>query len=68
MLITYNPITNKDKQQWIDYLQKKKEHLDGKEETKDSSLFNDEVGDVATAKDLVGNLLALLTCEPVIIN
>ena len=68
MPITYNPITNKDKQQWIDYLQKKKEHLNGKEETKDSSLFNDEIGDVATAKDLVGNLLAILTDKLVIIN
>lgn len=66
--MTYEPITQEKKQQWIDWLNSQKQVLNGKPETKDNSIFATPEGDVATGKDLVGNFLALLTNQTVQIN
>lgn len=67
--MTYEPISAEKKQQWVDWLNSQVEVLNGKEEAKGAnSVFETPDGDVATGKDLVGNLLATLTGKPVSIN
>ena len=67
--MTYEPIQEKDKQQWIMWLNSQVEVLNGKNENKeDNQIFETGDGDIATGKDLVGNLLALLTNKPITIN
>ena len=68
-MVVYNPITEKDKQQWIEFLLLQISILDGRpEDPKNSEIFKTPEGDIATAKDLVGNLLALLTEKPITIT
>ena len=65
----YEPITEEKKQQWIDWLDVQKANLDSMSEVKgENIIFGTPEGDVATAKDLVGNLLALLKNESITIN
>jgi hypothetical protein len=65
----YQPITEDKKQDWIIFLEKQVEILNGQPESKlDNRIFSTPDGDVATGKDLVGNLLATLTNKPVTIN
>lgn len=65
----YTPITEEKKQSWIDWLTSQQNVLDGKKEVKEeNAIFETPDGDVATAKDLVGNLLALLTNSTIKIN
>lgn len=67
--MTYEPIKDADKQKWIDWLQSQVAVLSGKPEVKGNNVvFETPDGDVATGKDLVGNLLALLSNKPVTIN
>lgn len=65
--MTYYPITETEKAQWIDWLQNQVNILSQKRETAENYIFETPEGDVATAKDIVGNLLALLTNKTVII-
>lgn len=65
----YTPITEETKQSWIDWLISQQNVLDGKQEVKgENMVFETPDGDVATAKDLVGNFLALLTNSTIKIN
>lgn len=67
--MTYEPIKDEDKQKWIDWLQSQVTVLSGKPEAKGNNVvFETPDGDVATGKDLVGNLLALLSNKPITIN
>jgi len=67
--MTYEPIQEKDKEQWIMWLNSQVETLNGKEENKDDNqIFETGDGDIATGKDLVGYLLANLTNQSVTIN
>lgn len=66
--MTYQPITEKDKQQWITWLNSQVQVLNGKEDRFSDAIFETGGGDVTTGKDLVGNLLALLTGKPVTID
>lgn len=67
--MVYEPINEKTKSQWIDWLENQKSILDGKQELKnENSVFETPDGDVATGKDLVGNLLAILKNETIKIN
>jgi hypothetical protein len=67
--MNYEPIKEQDKQKWIDWLQSQVTVLNGKPEVKGNNVvFETPDGDVATGKDLVGNLLALLTNKTVTIN
>jgi hypothetical protein len=67
--MTYEPIQEEQKEQWIMWLNSQVEVLSGKPENKEEcSIFETPDGDVATGKDLVGNLLALLTNKPITIN
>lgn len=66
--MTYEPISEEKKQQWVDWLNSQVSVLNGKTEDKNNRIFETPDGDVATGKDLVGNLLALLTNKPVTIN
>lgn len=65
--MTYNPITEIDKQQWIDWLEPLTLTLANVHESKDNKIFKTPDGDIASAKDLVGNFLATLKNEPVTI-
>ncbi len=65
----YEPIKDDKKQEWITWLTGLVSVLDGKPENKsDNRILETPDGDVATAKDLAGNLLALLKNEPITIN
>jgi len=67
--MVYTPITEEKKQVWIDWLTSQQNVLNGKQEfPNQNTIFESEVGDVATGKDLVGNLLALLTNTEITIN
>lgn len=66
--MNYEPISNDKKEEWIKWLESQVKVLDGKPETGNDSIFRTGNPDVATGKDLVGNLLALLTGKPVTIN
>lgn len=67
--MTYRPINDQSKQQWIDWLNNSVKTLDGKAENKsDNAILQTPDGDVANMKDLVGNLLATLTNQTVTIN
>jgi len=67
--MTYEPITDESKQSWIDWLDNQAAILKGKSELKSQNqIFETPEGDVATAKDLVGNLLATLTGNPITID
>lgn len=66
--MTYKPIDDSNKQQWIDWLNSQVQVLNGQPETKENQIFSTPEGDVATAKDLVGNMLALITGSDVTIN
>lgn len=70
--MVYQPITEEKKAEWVTWLQELKNRLDGRPEEggtpETTQVFAMEVGDVATAKDLTGNLLALLTQEEVTIS
>lgn len=59
--MNYIPISEEKKTEYISWLFSMKDVLEGKEETKYNDIFSTDEGDIATAKDLVGNLLALLT-------
>lgn len=62
----YQPITSDKKEGWIKWLKEQQGILSGKTEDKSqNNVFETPDGDVATGKDLVGNLLALLTNETV---
>lgn len=63
--MVYKPITDEDKEAWIKFLKSQAEILDGQPEGKNNAIFKTDSGDVGNAKDLVGNLLALLTNENV---
>ena len=65
--MTYEPIKEADKQKWIDWLNNQVSILANKPETSGNQVFETPDGDVATGKDLVGNLLALLTNKTVTI-
>jgi len=65
----YTPITEEKKQSWIDWLTSQQNVLNGKKEVKEeNAIFETPDGDVATAKDLVGNFLALLKNSTIKIN
>ena len=65
----YIPITEETKQSWINWLTSQQNVLDGKQEVKgENMVFETPDGDIATAKDLVGNFLALLTNSKIKIN
>jgi hypothetical protein len=67
--MTYEPITDDKKQEWIDWLDNQASVLKGKPELKSQNqVFETPEGDVATGKDLVGNLLATLTGNPITID
>lgn len=67
--MTYTPIKEEDKPKWIDWLKSQQSVLNGKQEnTSDNKIFETPDGDIATSKDLVGNLLALLTGSTVTIQ
>jgi spore coat protein CotF len=69
--MTYKAITDPNqKQEFITWLKNMLNDLkDKKEEPNVKTLFpNSELGDVGTAKDLVGSFLATLTGEPVTID
>ena len=57
----YTPITEENKQEWVEWLTSQQKVLDGREETSSDEIFKTPEGDIATAKDLVGNFLAYLT-------
>lgn len=65
----FQPITEENKQQWIDWLEEQREFLDNRvqdEVTRD--VLGTEEGDLKNMKDMVGVLLATLTNKPVTIN
>lgn len=65
----YTPIDEAKKTEWVKWLKNQQEVLNGKpEEKSNNAIFETPDGDVANAKDLVGNLLATLTNETVTIN
>jgi len=65
----YKPITEENKLDWISWLQDQMNILNGKQEIKsDNKIFESPDGDVANAKDLVGNLLATLSNKTITIN
>lgn len=67
--MVFNPITEENKEEWIAWLEKQRQFLDGLEQqevTRD--IFNTEEGDLKNVKDMVGNFLATLTNQVVIIN
>ena len=67
--MVYTPITEEKKADWIKWLESQQSVLDGKEENKSQNgIFETPDGDVATGKDLVGNLLALLSQSTVTIH
>lgn len=67
--MVYQPINESNKAQWIQWLEIQAAQLQNVvEDRNENALFGTEEGDVANAKDLVGNLLATLTNQPVIIN
>lgn len=67
--MVYEPIKEESKQQWIDWLTSQQDVLNGKQEIKEQNeIFETPDGDIATGKDLVGNLLALLTNKTITIN
>lgn len=61
----YQPIKEDKKQEWINWLKGQVEILSGKPEDSVNRIFSTPEGDVATGKDLVGNLLATLSGETV---
>jgi hypothetical protein len=67
--MVYTPITgNRETQEWVDFLTGLAETLAGRYEGFSNNIFKTDDGDIATAKDLVGNLLATITGESVEIN
>jgi len=64
----YEPISEEKKPEWIKWLESQASVLNEKSETAQNSIFETPEGDVATGKDLVGNLLATLKGETVTIN
>lgn len=66
--MTYEPLTEREKQQWVSWLNEAIPQLESLQETNDNFIFSTEEGDVATAKDLVGTLLAVLTNQTITIN
>ena len=66
--MTYEPVTDDKKEEWIEFLSRAAGVLDEKLESADNIIFKTTEGDVATAKDLVGNFLATLTGKPVTIK
>lgn len=69
-MLTYTPDKLKEKKpEFIKWLISLKDVLDGKNEVEtENDLFRSPDGDVASAKDLVGNFLAFLSEKPVTIN
>lgn len=62
----YTPIEEADKEKWIDWLTSQQNVLNSKREDPDyNKIFETPDGDVAVGKDLVGNLLALLTNQTI---
>jgi hypothetical protein len=64
----YLPLTEEKRQQWITFLEEQKHYIDGRMETPDSNVFGTPEGDIATGKDLIGTLLAVLTNQTITIN
>lgn len=66
--MTYEPITEEKKEEFIAWLEEHAAHLNGKKQCPvQREIFQTEEGDIATSKDLVGNLLATLSNKPVTI-
>lgn len=66
--MTYEPITEEKREQWINWLEEKADDLNGtKQEIPSRDIFDTEEGDLETCKDLVGNLLATLKQQPITI-
>lgn len=64
----YNPLDQKQKEEWINWLEHQCSLLQQKEENPTKNgLFETPDGDVATAKDIVGTLLATLKNESITI-
>ena len=64
----YNPLDQKQKEKWINWLEHQCSLLQEKEENpNENGLFETPDGDVATAKDIVGTLLATLKNESITI-
>ena len=67
--MVYTPITEDKKAEWIKWLDSQVAVLNGfPEDPNQAGLFKTPEGDAATAKDLVGNLLATLSNQTVTIN
>lgn len=65
----YQPITEDKKQTWINWLKTQQIVLNGKPENKsENQIFETPDGDIATGKDLVGNLLATLSNQTIKID
>lgn len=65
----YKPITEKNKGEFIEWIRNLSNDIKDKlEDTNTKNIFpNSEAGDMATVKDLIGNLLATLEGKPVTI-
>lgn len=64
----YNPLNQQQKEEWINWLEDQCSLLKQQEENpNENGLFKTPDGDVATAKDLVGTLLATLKNESITI-
>ena len=64
--MTYEPLNEEQKQQWIDWLQSMKERLEKMPTNANQhAIFDTPDGDVATAQDIVCNFLATLTNKTV---
>ncbi len=67
--MVYEPITEDKKQEWIKWLDSQVNVLNNKPvDRSQNGIFETGDGDVKTGKDLVGNLLAVLSGQPVTIN
>lgn len=66
--MNYEPITEKTKNAWVQWLESQVAVLNGKAEGGQNYIFETPEGDVSTGKDLVGNLLATLTGKTITIN
>ena len=65
----YPPITADKKAEWIKWLQSQQTVLHNKPNDQgQNNIFETGDGDVQIGKDLVGNLLAILTNQPVTID
>ena len=66
--MTYYPLTEMEKVKWFNWLLEQVQLLNGRPEYADNQIFGTPDGDVIAAKDLVGNFLATLSNDVVIID